>query len=285
MNRLKQLKADRNKGISMAVVLCVSAFFLAFAAAILYTAGLLTAQSNKRLEEERCYQLAKSYAAVLEQQLTKGTQKSEEDTGASRSFYDFANRFLDGEQYVEYDAGNPDATSYHFVTGGTDLGDLSKTSDLASSYGNIGITLRKEANAGEGSTILQEGTIPLDPSGNYTAQIEALRKTTVRKYLLSVDVTAYYEDVSYTYTTEFAREETYDVSFSYNGTALYWDEENKVWRTGNSAGDEYKNWGTGTDRGSITYQYLDKTTSCRYVENTYTEQQTTEEGGGVGAEG
>ena len=30
---LKQLKADQKKGISMAIVLCVSAFFIAFAAA------------------------------------------------------------------------------------------------------------------------------------------------------------------------------------------------------------------------------------------------------------
>lgn len=277
MNRLKQLKADRNKGISMAVVLCVSAFFLAFAAAILYTAGLLTAQSNKRLEEERCYQLAKSYAAVLEQQLTKGNAKSEEDAGQNRSFYDFANRFLDGEQYVEYDAGNPDATSYHFMTSGTDLSALSQTEDLSRSYGNIGITLRKEANAGEGSTMLQEGTIPLDPDGNYTAAIDAIRKTTIRKYLLSVDVTAYYEDVSYTYTTEFAREETYEVSFSHNGNEIYWD--GTKWLLGNSAGAEYNL--TGTE--PIKYKYLDKTTSCKYIENTYTEQQTTEEGGGAGA--
>ena len=42
----QQLKANAKNGISMAVVLCVSAFFIAFAAAILYTAGLETAQSN-----------------------------------------------------------------------------------------------------------------------------------------------------------------------------------------------------------------------------------------------
>ena len=38
----QQLKANEKKGVSMAVVLCVSAFFIAFAAAILYTAGLMT---------------------------------------------------------------------------------------------------------------------------------------------------------------------------------------------------------------------------------------------------
>lgn len=281
--RLKQLQTDRNKGISMAVVLCVSAFFLAFAAAILYTAGLLTAQSNKRLGEERCYQLAKSYTAVLEQQLTAETEKNETDVGETRSFYDFANRFLDGNQYDEYDAGNPDTTSYHFLTKGTTLGKLSHTDDLSEAYGNIGITLRKEANAGEGSTILQEGTIEVDATGNYTAAIESVKKTKVRKYLLSVDVTAYYGDASYTYTTEFVREETYEVSFRHNGNEIYWDEAGNEWRLGSSAGEVYVGLEGSTD--PIKYQYLDQTTSCQYVENTYTEQQTTEEGGGAGAEG
>lgn len=282
MNRLKQLQADRNKGISMAVVLCVSAFFLAFAAAILYTAGLLTAQSNKRLEEERCYQLAKSYAAVLEEQLTKETVKNETDTGENRSFYDFANRFLDGAQYEEYDPGNPDATSYHFLTNGSDLKNLSNTESLSEGYGNIGITLRKEANAGEGSASLQEGTIPVEASGNYTAQIDAIKKTTVRKYLLSVDVTAYYADASYTYTTEFAREETYEVSFSHNGQEIYWDEAGNIWKAGSSAGAEYAGLQGSSD--PIKYKYLDKTTSCKYVENTYTEQPSGGEGGGADAE-
>lgn len=52
---LEQLKANGKKGVSMALVLCISAFFMAFAAAILYTAGVVTAQSTHRLEEERCY--------------------------------------------------------------------------------------------------------------------------------------------------------------------------------------------------------------------------------------
>ena len=59
---LEQLRRNAKSGISMAVVLCVSAFFIAFAAAIVYTAGLLTAQSNQRLKEQRCSHIAASYA-------------------------------------------------------------------------------------------------------------------------------------------------------------------------------------------------------------------------------
>ena len=67
----QQLRQQKKNGISMAVVLCVSALFVAFAAAILYTAGMLTAQSNLRLKQERCSQLAKSAADVLDQELQK----------------------------------------------------------------------------------------------------------------------------------------------------------------------------------------------------------------------
>ena len=46
----------------MALVLCVSAFFIAFAAAILYTAGMLTAQSNQRLNQNLTVFVADSFA-------------------------------------------------------------------------------------------------------------------------------------------------------------------------------------------------------------------------------
>ena len=108
--RVENLKENRKKGISMAIVLCVSAFFLAFAAAIVYTAGLLTAEANERLEQERCYQLAKSYAKVLDTELTSYTRKTEEN---STTFYGFASRFLDG-RYAEYDPGNQDNTVFYY---------------------------------------------------------------------------------------------------------------------------------------------------------------------------
>ena len=97
----QQLRQQKKNGISMAVVLCVSAFFVAFAAAILYTAGMLTAQSNLRLKQERCSQLAKSAADVLDQELQKYTNKDTTEAG-SDSFYTFVNKFLDDSQYLDY---------------------------------------------------------------------------------------------------------------------------------------------------------------------------------------
>ena len=70
-DRWISLKENQNKGVSLAVVLCVSAFFIAFSAAILYTAGLLTSQSTRRLEQERSYLLASSYGELLDTELEK----------------------------------------------------------------------------------------------------------------------------------------------------------------------------------------------------------------------
>ena len=86
----QQLRQNKKNGISMVVVICVSAFFVAFAAAILYTAGLLTAQSNLRLKEERCNQLATSAAKVLNEELLKYDNRSN-DVPQDNTFYAFAN--------------------------------------------------------------------------------------------------------------------------------------------------------------------------------------------------
>ena len=113
----QQLKENRKKGVSLAVVLCVSAFFIAFAAAILYTAGLLTSRSSERLQEERSYQLARSFSKVLGTELEAYSQKDDPD--AIGTFYQFANLFLDETRYQEYSKDNPKSTSYQFVVDGT----------------------------------------------------------------------------------------------------------------------------------------------------------------------
>lgn len=80
---MRELRKNSRQGVSLVIVLCVSAFFVAFAAAILYTAGLLTSQSTGRLKEERSYLLAQSFAEALDKELS--------DPDAS--FFEFVNRF------------------------------------------------------------------------------------------------------------------------------------------------------------------------------------------------
>lgn len=265
---LKQLKADQKKGISMAIVLCVSAFFIAFAAAIVYTAGLLTAESNHRLLEERCYQLAKSAADVMDKEITSYDQKKD-NTVTRNTFYDFANEFLDDGRYLVYNTDSPEATSYRFTTAGTDMDSPQTSGSLyGDGYGNICITLKKELNTDE--TNPGEGTIQVSAGSDYGLEINNIKNTMIRKYMLVVDVTAYEEDRSYTYTTEYTRQETYDVQFTYKDDIIVWNTETNNWRYGTDNGTVCQM----TAGDEIHYRYLtDSTQSCKFIANSY-------EGGG-----
>lgn len=263
----QQLREQKKSGISMVVVLCVSAFFVAFAAAILYTAGMLTAQSNLRLKQERCSQLAKSATDVLEQELQKYTNKDTTEA-ESGSFYTFANKFLDDSQYLDYSEDYPDATKYNFLVSDTDLSDLTKADSLPEGYGNIRIALSKEKNSSEDADDLKSGEINTAANAsNYKPEIERIRNITVRDYNFSVAVTASYEDATYTYTIEYSREEKYDVKFIHNGKVIVWDDTNARWRLGNSSGEFY----IPDASQNIQYEFLNTTTSCIFKENVYTE--------------
>ena len=263
----QQLRQQKKNGISMVVVLCVSAFFVAFAAAILYTAGMLTAQSNQRLKQERCSQLARSAANVLDQELQKYTNKGTTEAG-SDSFYTFVNKFLDDSQYLDYSDDYPDATKYNFLVSDTDLSDLSKADSLPEGYGNIRITLSKEKTSAEDSDDLKSGEInTAENATNYKPEIDRIRNITVRDYNFSVAVTASYEDATYTYTTEYSREEKYDVKFTHNGNVILWDDKNLCWRLGTSSGEIY----SPNTSQNIQYEFLNTTTSCIFKENVYTE--------------
>ena len=92
-------------GSTLVVVVCVSAFLMAFALAMLYTAGLLLSRANRRLEQERSYQLAQSFAQVLDQELKADYDKPE--NAPEKSFYRYVYNFLEG-RYGEYDPDHPD---------------------------------------------------------------------------------------------------------------------------------------------------------------------------------
>ena len=279
----QQLRANAKNGISMALVLCVSAFFIAFAAAILYTAGMLTAQSNQRLKEERCYQLAKSYSDVLKNELTKYDKKYTDDgsTVGDGTFYAFANKFLDDEKYLEYNSDYKDSTKYNFVEDGSNLSDISSSPLSDKGYGNISVTLKKEQNSDENvDKILSGGEITGSSGGDYSSVIKNIENTTVRQYIFTVEVTAYYEDAAYTYRTEYTRAEKYPVTFTHNDKTIVWIENaggGGIWKVGNSSGGVY----TIEDNTPIHYMYnRTASTSCRFEENIY---QDSQEGGDTSA--
>jgi len=130
------------------------------------------------------------------------------------------------------------------------------------------VTLRKEPNDEEDGS-LSGGSIQVTNSGNYESEISAAQNLTVRQYILVMDVTAYMGKLTYTYSREYTREEKYAVEFSHKGTTIVWD--NGQWKVGNSAGAVYDPAQVDSTT-PIQYTYRQsETTSCRFVENTYTE--------------
>lgn len=57
------------QGLSMILVLCIGALFVALSAALVYAASVLTANANRQLLEQEAYQLATSFSDVLEGEL------------------------------------------------------------------------------------------------------------------------------------------------------------------------------------------------------------------------
>ena len=61
------------QGLSMILVLCIGALFVALSAALVYAASVLTANANRQLLEQEAYQLATSFSDVLEGELNTPT--------------------------------------------------------------------------------------------------------------------------------------------------------------------------------------------------------------------
>ena len=88
------------QGLSMILVLCIGALFVALSAALVYAASVLTANANRQLLEQEAYQLATSFSDVLEGELNK----------KDSSFAKFVNeQFMFSQSYGKdiYDSGSP----------------------------------------------------------------------------------------------------------------------------------------------------------------------------------
>lgn len=206
-----RLKENAHKGISMAVVLCVGAFMLAFTAAIVYSAGLLTSQANQKLIEERCYQLAKSFAETIDAELTHYKNKD----GSDGTFYAFANKFLEDTRY-----GTGSAFRYKPKIWSPD--DVQK-------YGDVEILLKKEQ---ESLSDELTGTWTQTAGYDFTNDINELKSKEFVRYKLTVEVVVAYDDLTYTYANEYERVETYDPTFMMNGAAVTWNETERQWYLG-----------------------------------------------------
>ena len=85
-----------------------------------------------------------------------------------------------------------------------------------------------------------------------------------------VDVTSYYDDITYTYSTEYTREQKYALNFWQGEQKLVWE---KGWHKDTAVGPVYD----PDPAQDIRYEYdASNVTECKFVENTYTDTETTD---------
>ena len=66
------LRQNSNKGISLVIAMCASSLLLGLSLYVIRAGGALLHQSEGSVEQERCCQLARSFAQVLETELLRG---------------------------------------------------------------------------------------------------------------------------------------------------------------------------------------------------------------------
>mgnify|MGYP000465160936 FL=1 len=212
------------------------AFLLAFALALVYTAGVMLSNANQKLAEERCYQLAKSFAGVVDRELQKPAEQS--------SFRQFADKFLNTSSYNVYSPEHPETVYHYILQNGEDA-----------DYGEISLRLRKEINDDDSKSLAS--TIKPPEAGsetNYTEIINSKKETKFQRYIFTVEVVASYEGLTYNYATEYFREDQYPIIFSYNDMTITWDESDNQWEIGNNTSGVPCNFDADPD-AEITYTY------------------------------
>ncbi len=242
-------KARAQQGASLVVVVCVSAFLVAFALAMVYTAGLMLSQANRRLKQERSRQLARSFSQVLYEELQEGGKP--EDKGSANGFYGFVCKFLEDSHYLNYDPDQPDATIYRYQVDAPATGDA---------YGKVTVALYKESedDAELAGTIIYGGTGSADP---LVAVAGSVQRAT-----LTVEVTAETDGMSYSYSTVYEQSIHYRdeaVRFTYDGREIRWDKGAQEWKEGALTG-ETVDVNPGDAVSFVVTPGLDNIEECKY---------------------
>lgn len=272
MKRIRQgwntLHRHSRSGVSLIVALCAVAVLIGLSLSIVYSSSMLLSRANRKIGRERCYQLAQSFAQVLDGELRAYTTDrtdlgaAADKIGPSGSFYRFANTVL--EDYGEYDPDDPTITTYYYTTGNVD-----------DDYGQITVALRKESTSQE-DPAERTGNVTYDNRVKETWEIE---HTTFLRYQLSVSVTAALGADSYTYTTQYYRKDSFEPIYTWDGEQrqfqIYWSS-NAGEFTQTRNGTDYvtpAKIGEGEDAHNevftINYRYSPNTTTYKQYEPIY----------------
>ena len=198
-------KIEKNAGVSLAIVMIILVLFTTFSLTLMRGAGAMLAQANRRTEQERCYQLAKSFAQALEADLFSHNNEEWNSSGLDGTFYKYACNFLNGI-YGEYDPAHPELTTYHYSASITDEAQKD-------TYGTVKIALRKETNEDSASDF---PTKEDELNEHYTLAEKPVSEVVDRTFthhLFVVEVTVTLGDISYSYQTEYKSEESYKVEY------------------------------------------------------------------------
>lgn len=225
MNRIRQgwdaLRRGRRSGVSLVIALCAVAVFIGLSLSIVYSSSMLLSRANRKIGRERCYQLAQSFAQVLDSELTAYNTERTDLGGAddkwpqtadgSRTFYQYANSVL--ENLDAYDADDPEHTTYYYSAGDED-----------DDYGKVTVMLRKQNTDSEQNPADRTGCFPYAEKDRQTAEISA---QTFIRYQLSVSVRVEKGADSFTYTTEYYRRDGFQPIYTWEGeggsiTPVYW---------------------------------------------------------------
>ena len=221
MKRIRQgwntLRRNKRSGVSLIVALCAVAVLIGLSLSIVYSSSMLLSRANRKIGRERCYQLAQSFAQVLDSELkaynTDDKNLNAEDakypqtTDGSTTFYEYVNKVL--ENYPEY-TPDDDETTYYTTFG-------SKDDD----YGKVTVMLRKK-NIGD--PLSTTGSFPYEDRSTQTTAIE---HSTSLSYQLWLTVKVEKGADSFAYTTQYYREDSFEPIYTWESNLrtiprVYW---------------------------------------------------------------
>lgn len=280
------LRENREKGVSLIVALCAVAVLLGLSLSLVYSASLPMARANRKIDRERCYQLAQSFAQVLDGELRAYTTENNklgtttDPYGDTNTFYHYANQVLESDAYNEFEKNAPLDTTFYLTT---------QEAEDTDGYGHEVIGLRKEVS----KEAVREGSFDYGESATKTTEVE---HATFIQYRLTVLVQASLHNDSYTYSTEYYRKDSFQPEYTWTGSVtgtqrVYWNADSKQWyRTDNFADgtqivprDETDEAGnvTQADNVRISYKYDQSNITYKIYQPTY---QNNNSGGGTDGE-
>lgn len=208
MKRIRQgwntLRRNRRSGVSLIVALCAVAVLIGLSLSIVYSSSMLLSRANRKIGRERCYQLAQSFAQVLDSELQEyKTIKPELDTNFAPEgcFYREVNNILAEDTGLGiYDPDRSDETTACYNAGSTE-----------DNYGRITILLRDVTDVQDPIT---GDTFAYDDRDEGTEKAE---QTTFNRHQVWVGVKAEKGADSYMYTTEYRRKDSFQPIYTWKG--------------------------------------------------------------------